>query len=132
MFFLWKTIPTAFGFCDIISINGVNTNRELSHWATAITVNNFSCSRPDYKCRIGFKPNQKGTYYLSLPQDRFFESCPNKIIPYYALISFRYKNIDLGLDIFNSLSKNDKGGNDGIKFYTGKINSREIFVFRVE
>ncbi|MEO6539489.1 MAG: hypothetical protein ABIN74_00805 [Ferruginibacter sp.] len=119
------------GFCDIITLNGVNINRVLSHWASSVTVNNFSCNRPDYKYRIGFKPNHKGTFHLSLPKDIFFESCPNKIVPYYALISFKYKNIDLGRDIFDALSKNDKGGNDGIKFYHQAIDERRFFVFKV-
>lgn len=119
------------GFCNIITSNGVNINRELSQWATAVTVNNFSCSRADYKYRIGFKPNQKGTFHLLLPRDISFESCPNKIVPYYATISFKYKNIDLGRDIYDALNADDKGGNDGIIYIHQAINQRHTFVFRV-
>jgi hypothetical protein len=37
-----------------------------------------------------------------------------------------------GLDVFNTLSTNDKGGRDGIEFYTNKIINREVFIFRVQ
>jgi hypothetical protein len=120
------------GFCDVITIRGVNTNRELGHWGTSGYLDQYGCGQATYKCRIGFKPLIKGTYWLILTSDRLFESCPNKVVPYYATISYRYKSQDLGLEIFNALSKNDKGGNDGIKFYTNKINNKEIFVFKVE
>jgi hypothetical protein len=121
------------GFCDIITSNGVNNNRQLSQWGTGGSFENYGCGQSNYKCRVGIKPNQKGTYWLSLFNDLLFESCINKVIPYNALISYKYKRVDLNLDIFNSLSINDKGGNNGtIKFYTDKINNREGFVFKVE
>jgi len=119
------------GFCDIITASGINTNRVLSQWATSVTMNNFSCGRPDYKYRIGFKPNQKGTFHLMLPRDIFFESCPNKSVPYNATISFKYKNIDLGQDIYDALNAVDKGGNDGIIYIHQNIGQRRTFVFRV-
>jgi hypothetical protein len=120
------------GFCDVITPAGINTNRQLSQWSTSGSVDNYGCGQPNYTVRIGFKPKQTGTYFLSLNKDVLFGSCNNKIVPYYSTISFQYKNVDLNLDVFNSLSKNDKGGKDGIKFYTDKINTREVFVFRVE
>ena len=120
------------GFCDIITTNGINTNRQLSQWGTSGSFGDIGCGQSSYKCRVGFKPNQKGTYWLSLNKDLFFKSCNTKVVPYYATISYKYKNLDLNLDIFNSLPKNDKGGNDGIKFYTEKINNREVFVFKVD
>jgi hypothetical protein len=120
------------GFCDVITQNGVSINRQLSYWSTGGTIEAYGCGQSGYKCRIGYKPNIKGTYALSLIQTLPLQSCPNKIEPYYASISFKYKNVDLGVDVFNSLSQNDKGGKDGTKFYTDKINKREIFVFRVE
>ena len=119
------------GLADVISLGGVNTNRNLSQWATRGFIENYGCGQLNYKCKIGFKPNYKGAYWLYLPKD-LLASCVNKVIPYYATISFKFKNVDLNMDVFNSLSKNDKGGNDGIKFYTDKINNREGFVFMVE
>ena len=120
------------GFCDIITIAGVNTNRQLGHWGTSGTLEDFGCGQLSYRCKVGFKPLVKGTYGLSLGKDLLLGSCLNKSVPYYATVSYRYKNVDLGLDIFNSLSKNDKGGKDGINFYTGQILNREMFVFRVD
>jgi hypothetical protein len=120
------------GFCDIITVRGVNNNRELGHWGTSGYLGQYGCGLPTYKCRIGFKPLIRGTYWLILTSDRLFGSCTNKVVPYYANVFYRYKTSDLGLEIFNALSKNDKGGNDGIKFYTDKINNRETFVFKVE
>jgi hypothetical protein len=120
------------GFCDIISLNGVNINRQLSQWGTGFLFDGYGCGQSNYRCKIGFKPNQKGTYFLSLFEEQFMGSCNNKIVPYYALVSYKYKNVDLNLDIFNSLSNNDKGGSDGIKFYTDKINNREFCIFRVD
>jgi len=121
------------GFCDVITLNGVNNNRQLSQWGTSGSLENYGCGQSNYKCRVGFKPNQKGTYWLSLFSDLLFKSCANKVIPYNALISYKYKSVDLNLDVFNSLSINDKGGNNSaVKFYTDKINNREGFVFKVE
>lgn len=120
------------GFCDVISPGGVNITRVLSAGGTGGSSGRYGCGQADYKTRVGFKPNYKGTYWLSLTKNLLFESCPNKIVPYYATISFKFKKVDLNMDVFNSLSKNDKGGNDGIKFYSDKINTREGFVFRVE
>lgn len=120
------------GFCDVITHRGVNTDRYLGYWSTGGFVNQYGCGLPTYKCRIGFKPLIRGTYYLILANNKLFESCTNKVRPYHAELSFRYKSPDLGLDVFNAMSKNDKGGNDGIRFYTEKINNREAFVFRVE
>lgn len=120
------------GFADVITAGGVNLDRFNSQWGTTGYAESYGCGRPDYTCRIGFKPLQKGVYSLMLPTDQFLESCPAKRVPYYASITYRYKNVDLGLDVFNSLSKNDKGGNDGINFYNGKIRDRLVFVFSVQ
>jgi hypothetical protein len=121
------------GFCDVITANGLNTNRQVSQWETSGLVEGFGCGQSHYKIRIGFNPNEKGVYGLFLIKDPRFESCPNKVIPYHAAISYNYKNnVDMNAEIFNSLSDNDKGGKDGIKFYSGKINNREAFIFRVE
>ena len=118
------------GFCDVISLNGINVDRTLYDWGTKVYIRGFGCGRSDYKLKVGFKPNIKGTYHINL-NERPLESCPNKVIPYYATLSYKFPNVDLGLDIFNSLSQNDKGGNNG-KFYMDKIKEREIFVFKVE
>ena len=120
------------GFCEIITLRGVNTDRQLSHHGTIGYLDRYGCGQSSYKCRIGYKPLIKGTYWLILTSDRHLQSCPNKILPYYASISYKYKTADLGLEIFNALSINDKGGKDGIKFYTNRINNKEIFVFKVE
>lgn len=120
------------GFCDVITSRGVNTDRNLGYWSTSGFLDQYGCGLPTYKCRIGFKPLIRGTYYLILANSRLFESCTDKVRPYHAELSYRYKSSDLGLDVFNAMSKNDKGGNDGIRFYTEKINNREAFVFRVE
>lgn len=120
------------GFCDVITPSGVNINRELSQWATGGSVDPFGCGQPGYTVKIGFKPRLQGIYGIMLPQDRFFGTCPGKMYAYYATISYQYKNVDLNQDVFNTLSKNDKGGKDGIKFYTDRINSRQLFVFKVE
>lgn len=120
------------GFCDVITTRGVNTGRDLGFWGTSGYMDQYGCGLPTYKCRIGFKPLIRGAYFLILANSRLFESCTNKVRPYHAELSYRYKSSDLGLEIFNALSNNDKGGNDGIRFYTGKINNREAFVFKVE
>ena len=120
------------GFADVITINGVNVNRLPGHWSTGGSVDNFGCGQPSYRLRIGFKPNYKGTYGLQLNRQLMLESCSNKLIPWYASLAYQYKNVDLNLDVFNSLSNHDKGGKDGIKFYTSRISNRELFVFRVE
>jgi hypothetical protein len=120
------------GFCDIVTVRGVNNNRKIGPWSTIGYLDQYGCGLSTYKCRIGFKPLVRGTFWLILTSDRLFGSCTNKVVPYYANVTYKYKSYDLGLEIFNALSKNDKGGKDGIKFYTRKINNRETFVFKVE
>jgi len=119
------------GFCGIISSNGNIATVDQSQWATSGYLE-YGCGQPNFKCRIGFKPYRRGAYYLFLTSDRLLESCPLKIRPLYATISFRYKNVDLNLDVFNSLPASDKGGNSGTSFYTNRINNREIFVVKVD
>lgn len=120
------------GFCDIVTIRGINTNRELGYWGTSGYLDDYGCGQTTYKSRVGFRPLIKGTYWLILTSERPFESCPNKVVPYNATLTYRYKTTDLGLEIFNALPEKDKGGNDGIKFYSGKIMNKEMFVFKVE
>jgi hypothetical protein len=120
------------GFCSVITPVGVNAQVQPSQWGTGVNINNFGCGLPNYRLKTGFKPNVKGTFWLILPQSRLMGSCSNKVIPYNAAFSCRFKNVDLGLDVFNTLSTNDKGGRDGIEFYTNKINNREVFVFSVQ
>jgi hypothetical protein len=118
------------GFCDIITSNGVNINRDLSQWGTGGGLE-YGCGQSNYKCKIGFKPNYTGTYGLFLKQNDFLGSCPAKIKPFYATISYKYKNVDLNMDVFTSLPQNLKGSNNG-SFYINKINNREVFIFKVE
>lgn len=125
------TNPPA-GFCDVITTRGINTGRYLGFWGTNGFLDQYGCGLTTYKCRIGFKPLIRGAYFLMLTGNRPFESCTNKLRPYYAELSFRYKSSDLGVEIFNALPDNLKGGNDGIRFYTEKLNNREAFVFKVE
>ena len=120
------------GFSEVTSTSGNNISRDLGHWGTVGYLNDFGCGQTSYRCRIGFKPNYKGNFYLSLPQEGLLGSCTNKVVPYYASTAYKFKNVDLNKDVFDALSKNDKGGNDGVKFYTDKIAKREVFVFKVE
>lgn len=121
------------GFCDIITKVGVNINRELSQWATYGALENFGCGDTSYRCRVGFKPNHTGTYYIVLnSHSPNMGSCTDKIIPYYSSLYFQYKNVDLNLDVFNTVADSDIGGRGNRSFYIDRINKREIFVFRVQ
>lgn len=120
------------GFCEVIGANGVMVQRELSTTTTVAAIHNYGCGQAGYKLKIGFKPNYKGTYSLSLLKDILLLKCPNKILPYNASISYKYKNVDLNMDVFNSLSHSDKGYNDGNRFHSNRINNREAFIIRVE
>lgn len=120
------------GFCEVIVLNGGNPNRQLSQWATSGFIQEFGCGQSSYRCKMGFRPLLKGTYFLSLGKDLLMGSCPDKVVRYNASVSYRYKSADLGLEIFNALSDNDKGGKEGIAFHTSKIINREFFIFKVE
>ena len=119
------------GFCEIISSNGNTVLADQSPWSTSGFIE-YGCGQPSFKCRIGFKPLHRGVYFLPLIPDGFLESCPTKIKRLYATISFRYKNVDLNLDVYNSLPASLRGDNNSVSFFTGKINNREMFVFRVQ
>ena len=120
------------GFCDVITANGLNTDRILFQWGASGSFENYGCGQSNYKGRVGFKPNYKGTYFLSLEKEQLLESCANKVIPYYSTISLKYKSVDLNKDLLESVPVNDIGGNNGRNFYSNEINNRKLFVFRVE
>lgn len=118
------------GFCEVISSNGNIVQQRLSQWATGGDIQ-YGCGKPDFKCRIGFKPNYRGTYSLVLQKEDLLGNCPGKIKPIYATVSLRYKNVDLNRDIFDGLPNSEKGGDLGT-FYINKINNREAFIIKVE
>jgi len=119
------------GFCEIISSNGNTVLRSESPWATGGDLQ-YGCGQPSFKCRIGFKPNYRGTYGLILSKNDLLTNCPLKVKWLYANLVLRYKNVDLNQDVFNQLPISDKGGNGGASFYTNMINTREMFVIKVE
>ena len=120
------------GFCDIITSAGVNVERQLGQWSTTGSFSNYGCVQPDYKCRIGFKPKQRGTYFLTLFKDQLLGSCASKVVPYYASLAFTYQNPDLNVDVFNALPDEVTGGSSGKKFYLDKLANKEIFIVRVD
>ncbi len=118
------------GFCQLISSNGNIVQRSEAQWFTGGDLE-YGCGQPDFKCRIGFKPNYKGSFALLLMHEDLLGNCTGKVKRLFAKTSFKYKNVDLNRDVFDSLSQNDKGG-DGGAFYINKINSREGFIIRVQ
>jgi len=118
------------GFCEIISSNGNIVQPGQSQWATDGYLN-YGCGQPSFKCRIGFKPRFKGAYGIFLMTEDLIGNCPLKIKPLYATLALRYKNVDLNLDVFNTLPASVKGDNTGA-FYINKINNREMFVVNVQ
>ena len=119
------------GLCDVITINGANKDRYLFPGGVQAFIT-YGCSQPNYKTRIGFKPNYKGVFRIQFLKDQIFQNCSNKVIKYYATLSYRFKAVDLNLDILNALPEKDRDGAEGTKLYTEKINNREMFVFKVE
>ena len=119
------------GLCDVITINGVNKDRNLFPGGVQTFIT-YGCGQPNYKTRIGFKPNYKGIFRIQFLKDQIFQNCSGKIIKYYATISFRFKSIDLNLDILNSLPEKERDGKEGTQLYTQMINNREMLVFKVE
>jgi hypothetical protein len=117
---------------NVITFNGVNTDRIASQWSTEAKVENYGCSQLSYTLKIGFKPNHRGTYSILLPKDLLLGSCINKIIPYNATISFKFPNTDLNLDVFNAFAQSENLGSDQKKHFTEKLNRREMFVFNVQ
>ncbi len=117
---------------NVITFNGVNNDRIISQWSTEAKVENYGCTQSSYRMRVGFKPNHAGTYSLLLPKDLLLGSCNNKIVYYNATTSFKFQNVDLNLDVFNSFASAENLGNDQKKHFTGKISNREMFVFKVQ
>lgn len=119
------------GLCDVITANGVNTDRNLFPGGVQTFIV-YGCGQPNYKTRIGFKPNYKGVFRIQFLKDQVFQNCTNKIIKYYATMSYRFKAVDLNLDLLNALPEKDRDGNEGTQLYTQMISNREMFVFKVE
>ena len=120
------------GFCDVITSNGVNTNRRLEEWSSVASIDIDGCTQTSYRFKIGFKLNHKGTYSLLLPKDLLFFSCPNKLVPYHASSSYKFTASDLNADVFNELANKENFGKDAKNHYTEKLSNKELFVFRVE
>ena len=119
------------GLCDVITINGANKDRHLFPGGVQTFIT-YGCGQSNFKTRIGFKPNYKGVFRIQFVKDQLFQNCSNKIIKYYATISYRFKNVDLNPDVLNSIPEQDRDGTEGTKLYTQMINNREMFVFKVE
>ena len=118
------------GFCDVITPAGLNVGKDNGYWGTGVRFE-YGCGQPDYKVRLGFLPHYRGTFYLQLYEQDNLQACPEKHIRYYAQANYKYEALDLGLDIFNSLTDNQQGGKDGRDFYRKEIAAKEIFVFQV-
>ena len=123
------------GFCDVITAAGVNTNRELAHWATSGTVNQVGCGQPDYRVRIGFRLKVPGTYAFALQQDQYLGSCSGKAVPYYAGLAFRFQNADLNLDVLEAPAA--QGGvtasdDSAVPYYREELRQGRAFIVRVE
>ena len=118
------------GFCKIISSDAyVAVDR--APWSTGALIH-YGCGQPSFKCRVGFKPLYPGAYYLALSSFGRLERCPSKVKPINAIIAYTYKNVDLNLDVYNSLPASIKGDSNSVASFTDQINNREIFVFTVQ
>src|SRR5215213_9225991 len=51
------------GLCDVITANGVNKDRNLFPGGIQTFIV-YGCGQPNYKTRIGFKPNYKGVFRI--------------------------------------------------------------------
>jgi hypothetical protein len=120
------------GFCDVITLNGVNTNRTLTEWTNHGHIENFGCTSTSYRVRMGFNPNHTGTYSLILPQEFFLNSCSNKVVPYKAATYYKFAAADLNLDVFNNFADLENLPKSKKTYFIDKVNNREMFVFRVE
>ena len=105
------------GLCDVITTNRVNKDRYLFTGGVQTFIT-YGCGQPNYKTRIGFKPNYKGVFRIQFLKDQLFQNCSNKIIKYYATLSCRYKSVDLNLDILNALPEKERDGKEGTQLYT--------------
>jgi hypothetical protein len=119
-------------FADVIAFNQANTHRTTSPWNTVGAILDYGCGQPGYKLRVGFKPNHKGTYTLILPTPSIMGSCSNKVIPYHATLSYKYKASDLNMDVLTAFSKAQNLRNDQEQYYKNLMNNGRCFVFTVE
>ena len=122
------------GFADVITTSGVNTNRELGHWATTGFLDAFGCGQLNYRARIGFRLTVQGTYAFALwtDQHELLGTCPGRVAPYYAFLNYRFQNADRNLDLLNSLTSINGISKESIAYYQKEVQQGRAFVVKVK
>ncbi len=127
------TVNPPDGFCDFITSTGVNVGRYLSYYGTGFFFT-FGCnSSNNYDFTIGVIPKQKGIYSLDLSGTPWnVTACSNRISPFpFSTIEYRFNVADCNKDVYLSIPPLSRG--ETPKGSTeGKINSKQVYVVRVE
>ena len=125
-------VNPAGGFCDYVSVNGVNVGRYLGDYGTGF-LSQFGCHNNNYDFKVGIVPRQKGIYSLDLfGVLRTIGPCPGRIlnIP-LATIEYRFNLADCNKDIYQSIPPYSRG--ESQKGYTeSKIDDKQVYLVNVE
>ena len=121
------------GFCDFLTVNGINIGRYLDVYGTGF-LNSFGCnSNNNYDFTVGVIPKQKGIYSLDLlGVPRNVSACSNRISGFpSSTIEFSFNVIDCNKDIYLSIPPQSRG--ESLKGYTeSKIDTKQVYIVKVE
>ena len=121
------------GFCDYITINGVNVGRFLSDNGTG-SFFTFGCnSSNNIDFTVGVVPKKTGIYSLDMyggPGNVL--SCPNRRAGFpLSTIEYRFNVVDGNKDIYLSIPPNSRG--ETPKGSTeGRIDNKQVYIVKVE
>lgn len=115
-------------FCDVDIDNSLNP--EFTTLYTIYNVLNFAtdCNSNRYFFKVGFIPKKTGVY--SIEPNLTAVDCANKVNRDYTTTRFIFDLADCNKDIWLSIPAASRGGDNG--FTEGRIDRKEIFVFKVE
>lgn len=121
------------GFCDYVTINGVNVGRYLGDRGTGFLFT-FGCAgNNSYDFKIGVVPKQKGIYSLDMyGTPRSVSACSNRISGFpLSTLEYRFNVADGNKDVFLTIPSYARG--ESPKGHTeSKIDSKQVYIAKVE
>jgi hypothetical protein len=131
----YPTINPSDGFCDFISMNGVNEGRYLGDYGTSM-LQTFGCENNNgYDFNIAVVPKQKGIYSLNLNGvPRTVAACSNRISGFpFSTIDYSYDLADCNKDVFLSIPPNSRSEARGAKgTQEAEIDQKKVYYLKVD
>lgn len=126
-------INPAGGFCDFVTVYGVNAGRYLGEFGTTLSTT-FGCNTSNsLDFMVGVVPKQKGIYSLDfLGAPGTVSDCPNQTTSFpLSTIAYRFDVADGNKDVYQTIPIHARS--EPSPGYTeSKIDAKQVYVVKVE